>query len=56
MRRVGARLRQCVGYTLDGMYKSALNPWPCLFLVVLFQGLTFLADSYFLPEIGQCDE
>jgi hypothetical protein len=53
MRRVGARLRPCVGCTLDGLYKSALNPLPRLCLVVLLQGLTFLADSYFLPEIGQ---
>jgi hypothetical protein len=37
MRRVGARLRPFVGCTLEELYKSALDPLPALFLVVLLQ-------------------
>ena len=43
MCRVGARLRPSVGCTLQGLYKSALDLLPPLFLVVLLQD----KDSHF---------
>jgi hypothetical protein len=43
MRPVGARLRPSVGCTLERLTKSALDPLPPFFLVVLLQ----LKDSHF---------